>query len=69
MRGQDALDGRPKHPIQLQEVANLDSFISTILNDINPTTRILLIKVRNRKRLDQLVSRAPPFEQKLSKRS
>ena len=68
MRGQDSTnDVRQKHQIQLQEVSNLDSFISTIINDINPTTRILLIKVKNSKILEQLVSKSQPFEQKTSR--
>lgn len=68
MRGQDSAgEVRQKHQIQLQEVSNMDSLISTILNDINPTTRILLIKVNSNKRLEQLVSNSPPFEQKTSR--
>ena len=69
MRVQDSgSDSQQRHQIQLQEVSNIDSFISTILNDINPTTRILLIKLRNKKRLELLVGKSPAFEQKISSR-
>lgn len=56
----------PSHTVVFQEIQNLDSFFATTLNEVKPTTRLLMIKVSNRRDLEKFTSEPLKLTEKMS---